>query len=220
MVDVIRCAYAVTDTVEIVDGRKNIINGNVFRNQIVAACRKLFQQRIFIVAALVKHFAQDFKTNLFVDADFFQFRFGKHRYIFADVHHTVREHFDLVALIVNDGNADALLLNTVGKLRGNEVAFVRKNFTRQIADNRLFRLKSCNTVGNAEFLIVFVTADTRQIIAMRVEEQAVQMRLRGFECRRLAGTKLFINLDKRLLGIDGGILFKCCFDTLIIAEKF
>ena len=46
------------------------------------------------------------------------------------------------------------------------------------------------------------------------------MSLCRFKCGRLAGTKSLINLDKSLLCIDSGILFKRSLNSLVIAEEF
>ena len=54
---------------------------------------------------------------------------------------------------------------------------------------------------------------------MGIEEQAVEVRLCGLKCRRFARTKAFINFDKRLFGVDCGILLKRCLDSFVIAEE-
>ena len=219
VVDVVGGADAVRDAVQIVNRRENVVNRDVLRNQVVAARRQFFQKQIFVVAAFVKDFAEHFKADFFVDADFFELIFRKHRDIFADVDHAVGIDFDFVALVVENNDVNALLLNAVGKLFCNHFPFVGENFARKVADNRFFCAEAGDSAGDAELFIIFVSAHAGKVITVGVKEQAVEVRLRGLKCRRFARTKTFINFDKRLFGVDCSILFEGCLDSFVIAEK-
>ena len=54
-----------------------------------------------------------------------------------------------------------------------------------------------------ELLVDLVTADLRQVIALRVEEEVLEQGLRALGRRRLAGAELAIDvLERLLLGLD------------------
>ena len=71
----------------------------------------------------------------------------------------------------------------------------------------------------AELLIDLVTADFRQVIALRVEEQALEQRAGGVDGGRLAGTEALVQLDERLLLGGGGVAVEGAQDHLIAAEQ-
>ena len=57
--------------------------------------------------------------------------------------------------------------------------------------------------GEAELLIHLVAADLREIVALRIEEQAIEQRAGAVDGRRLAGTEALVQLDERLF-LRGG----------------
>ena len=59
--------------------------------------------------------------------------------------------------------------------------------------------------GEAELLVHLVATDLGQVIALRVEEQAVEQRAGGIDRRRLAGTEALVQLDERLFLGGGGV---------------
>ena len=63
----------------------------------------------------------------------------------------------------------------------------------------------CKTRADLQLFVVFIAADTGQIIAMLVKQQRYNVLDCGFDGRRLAGTKLAVYFKKRLIAVFGCI---------------
>ena len=72
----------------------------------------------------------------------------------------------------------------------------------------------------AELLVDLVAAHLRQVVALRVEEQALEERAGRVDGGRLAGTEALVQLDERLLLRGGGVAVERAQHHLARAEKF
>ena len=71
----------------------------------------------------------------------------------------------------------------------------------------------------AELLVRLVATDLRQVVALRVEEQAVQQRASGVDGRRLAGTEAAVQFDKRLFLGSGRVAVERAQHHFGVAQK-
>ena len=138
----------------------------------------------------------------------------------ADVHERLRG--DLVRLLhahalahdaLHTGEADAeLVLNELADRADTAVAEVvdvvdARAFLTGMQRDDVFHRGGDVLVGQgrgvvvgveAELLVDLVAADFRQVVTLRVEEQALKQRTRGVDCGRLARTEALVQLDKGL----------------------
>lgn len=71
----------------------------------------------------------------------------------------------------------------------------------------------------AELLVDLVAADLRQVVALRVEEQALEQRAGGVDGGRLAGTEALVELDERLFLRGGRVAVERAQHHLVVAEE-
>ena len=218
MVDIVRGADIVRQAVEIVDGGKDIVDRDVLGDQVVTAGEQLLLEHILILAALFKHLHEDGVLDLLIDAAVFKLFPGQIDKR-SDIDHAVADHLDLNALGIQIGLRNAVLLDLVRLLAGDNLAGLGQNLARGGIHHRLHQLVARQTGGDAQLLIIFIPAHAGEIVPVRVKEQAVQMGLRRVERRGLAGAQLAVDLEQRLLRILGGILFNRGEDALVTAEK-
>ena len=139
MVDIIRCSDLVRQAIKVVDGRKNIINRDMLRNQVVTAAFQLCKKSVTVVAALFEDFHQNSKANLFIDADILKLLLRKIN-ISADIHHAIGDHFDLFAFHIQISHAYAGLFNLIGLFAREHLSCLSQQFTGHWARNGLHEL--------------------------------------------------------------------------------
>ncbi|MNG34730.1 hypothetical protein D3C84_1212950 [compost metagenome] len=71
-----------------------------------------------------------------------------------------------------------------------------------------------------KLLVYFVTANVSQIVTFWIEESSNKQALRIIQCRRLARTKAFINLDQRFLGRICVVFIQRVANILVMTEQF
>ena len=71
----------------------------------------------------------------------------------------------------------------------------------------------------AQLLVDLVAADLRQVVALRVEEQALQQRAGGVDGGRLAGTEALVQLDQRLFLRGSRVAVERAQHHLVVAEE-
>ena len=220
VVDVVRGAYLVCKAVDIVYRREDIVDYDVVRDKVVVAESELLEKSLFVVAALVDYLGDYLEANLFVDAGFKKLFLGHSLgHIVHGIDHAVGDDLDLLALNIGDGDHNACALDLLSLRLGNNLACLGKNLTGQRSDNGLGKLAACKAGGNGELLIIFVSADARDIVSARIEEEIVEQLLGGLKGHGLAGTQTLEDFHERfalvlrLVSLDGG------FDSLIVAEE-
>ena len=85
MVDIICVTDTVSNTVEVVDCCKDIVNRDVVRNKLICTASEHFLEVILILAG-IKNFAKNIKTNILLDITLC---FCVKINIAGDVNHTV-----------------------------------------------------------------------------------------------------------------------------------
>ena len=183
MVDIVERTDIVAKTVEVVDRCIDVVDDDVFRNEVVSM---LFQSEEHIVLVPVflrfrKDIHQDRITDLFINADFFQF-FGskvpgtKER---KAVDHTVGDDFDFFPLFgQNKGFGNTGLFDLISFFGGDHIAGVCEKLTGLQIDDFTGKLTAGQTLGDTKLLIIFIAAYTGEVIAAGVEEQGIEMLFR------------------------------------------
>ena len=73
--------------------------------------------------------------------------------------------------------------------------------------------------GEVELLVDLVTTDAGQIVALRVEEQALEQAAGSIHGGRLARAQTTVNLDEGVLASEGGIALEGALDHIGVAEQ-
>ena len=55
---------------------------------------------------------------------------------------------------------------------------------------------TCKTRSDTQLLVVLISSEAAEVVSLGVEEEIIQMGNGAFDRRRLAGTELFVNVDK------------------------
>ena len=220
VVDVVGRADVVTEAVEIVDGRQNVVHGDMIGHQLRSAGGDHFLQCVLVVAAGFENFAQHAVAHALADAAFGHVEID----ILVNVDHAVGDDLDLALLTVlfhgdkRFAHAGIFHLQRAGAVDG------LTRFRHQLAGvgvgDRAAERVPGKAVGKAELFVIFISADAGQIITAGIEEQPLKVLLRIFHRQRLAGTQLAVDLQQCFLGVLGRILFDGGVQTLVIAEKF
>src|SRR3569833_1513906 len=71
--------------------------------------------------------------------------------------------------------------------------------------------------GDAELLVDLVAADLRQVVALRVEIEIFEQRLRGLLGRRLARTQLAVDVEEGIILARGVVLLQGDAHRLVVA---
>ena len=214
VVDVIGCAHAVGQAVQVVDGCQDVIHDDVFGDQLIHAGADRFQQ---VVAGVLFHqLAQHGKTHPLIDAQLFFI--AVHKIVEPD--HIVGEDFDFSSVHIQIGHGDALLFHLGGLFPGQHFAGAGQHFAGQRVGHRAAQLLAAQPFGDGHLLVEFITAHCGEVVAFGVKKQVVQQRLGTVHCGGLAGTQALVDLDQRILaGLDGRVFIQRGHDALIFAEQ-
>ncbi len=71
---------------------------------------------------------------------------------------------------------------------------------------------------DAELLVDLVAADAAQVIALVVEEEALEQDLRVRDGRGIAGAEAAVDLLQRLVGVAGGVLLEALDDGVVVLD--
>ena len=129
MVDIVNGSDVVCKTVEIVDCSKDIINDDVLRNKVIAACFELCFKSVNIALTLFENLSENAEAYLLVDADILKLFLCEERNILADINHTVGDDLYFCAFNVNISDCNACLLKLIGSLFGDNLSCLSKDFS-------------------------------------------------------------------------------------------
>ena len=219
MVDVVNRADAVAQAAQVVDGGEDVVLDDVLWNQILCALLDHLAQLLIGVAA-VQNLAQNREANLLVDADLLQLLLGVAGDVVEDVDHAVGDDLDGAVADLEEDGIDAGALDLLRLGAGEHLVRLRHHLAGAAVDDRLSNHMAGDAGGDAQLLVVFIASYAGHIVSSCIKEQAVQMALGAVHCRRLARTQLAVNLQQRLLGVVGAVLFDGCHNARVVAEKF
>jgi len=218
MVDVVDVADVVAEAVEIVDGREDIIHNDMVGHQLAGTFADGLPA-VLLRLVVFQDLLEDREADPFVDAQLPAVEIDEA----ADVHHTIRNDLDFAALAVvvhhhiRDGHTGVLEFDSAGT--ADQVACLIQNLAGQRIDDRAGEAAAGQPVGNAQLFIVFIPAHPGQVVPPGVEKQALEMLLGIFHGQGLAGAELAVDLEQRLLGVLGDILFNGGVDPLVVPEE-
>ena len=177
-------------------------------------CGELLFELLFVVAARFENLGEHCVAHTFVDAALCLCIKGN---VFCNIDHAVRDNLRLLVVLKgNPGGGHTGVVDVFGKRAGHNGARLCHHLAGRRVDDRAGKLSA----GEVQLLIVLITADSGEVVASRVEEQAVQMELCAFNRGRLARTELSVHLKEAFLHGVRGILIDGRKDALVFAEVF
>ena len=232
MVYVIDSAYALAEIYEIAYRSEYVIENDMFGDKLIGFLLDVLLDFIGI-CRVFEDFTENLERNFFVDSVFFGIEINISLY----VHHAVSDnlshsfnHLDSgfasfvgeVFLSLNgyESGINASLFDFAGFFVGNGFTRVSHYLACKGIYNWLGKHMTCKAGGYAEFLVVFVSSETAQVISLCIKEKVVEVSYGTFDRRRLAGAEFLINVNE-CLGIVLGLVFleDCLFKSFIRTEK-
>ena len=141
------------------------------------------------------------------------------------IHTAIGDDLDLLGLLLQrilDLQHDQIHTGVV-RLLGHLAGDLGTGLDQQLAGQRSHHILSGHMAGDAagqrQLLVHLVAAETRQVVAARIEEQHVDLVGSGLHRGGLAGTQLAVDLQQALVLVLGGILLQSGQDALILAEE-
>ena len=221
MVDLIGGADAVVKAQQVVDGGKDVIDGDGAADQnIVVLAQQLLL--LFHIGGGVEDLADLGKVGALIDTGLgldveAEEVLGVDAAVGDD-----NERTGLLALLLNeDGNAgNTGVIDLLGLGHVDLLALGGQQLAGQRGDDVLGSPITGNAAGQAEFVVHLIAAKTSQVVTARVKEQVVQVRAGVFHRRGLTGAQLTVDLEQALLGVVGDVLFERGVDLRLgIAEE-
>ncbi len=214
MVDIIGGADMLRKTIHIVDRSKDILDRDVVGNELARAALDLSLELLLALAG-VEDLAQYVKAYALPDAE----RGTVEVNIRVDIDHAVREHLDLMTVLSGNVNElDAGVVDLCRHLTGDGIAALCQHLAGARSDNGLRQGLVGDTTGKIQLFIIFISADARHIVAPRVKEEVIDVRLSALDGGRLRGAQLAVYFDQTVLNALAAVLFKGRLDALVIAE--
>ena len=213
MVDIVGIAHPVGQTVEVIDGRHDIVHNDVLGNQVVQVVLDGLNQVLALV--LGQQVLEDGVAHPLGDAVFLRVEVHK----VLHVHHVVGEHLDRRPVQVQDGLVDALGVQLHGPLTGENLAGLGNDLPGGGVRHRLKQLLAVQSAPDSQLFVELVPAHGGQVIPPGVEEQAVDERLGGVHRGGLAGAELSVNLQQGLLVGLAGVLLQGGHNAGVLPEE-
>ena len=101
---------------------------------------------------------------------------------------------------------------------GDHLAGLGHQLAGQRVDDGARQLLVGNSAGQIQLLIIFIAAHAGKVVASRVKEQPVDVRLRTFDGGRLTGAQLAVYLKQSLFGVFAGVFFNGGQNAVVLAE--
>ena len=214
MVDIIGGANAVAQTVQVVDGGQDVLHSDGAADQLVMVAAEHFLLLLHIGGG-VEDLLDLIKGAALVDAALLDIK-GEEALC---VHTAVGDDLDLLALDAQNNGIHTGGICLLGQLTGDLALGLNDDLASQGSNDVLSGNKASDAAGQRQLLVHLVAAETRQVIAARIEEQHVDLVGSGLHRGGLAGTQLAVDLQQALVLVLGGILLQSGQDTLILAEE-
>ena len=220
MVDIIGGTNIVAQTVQVVDGSQNIGDRNGAADQlVVVAAQHLLL--LFHIRGGVEDLLDLIEGAALVDAALLHVE-GEEALC---IHTAVGDDLDLPALFLHgivELQHDQIhtgIVSLLSQLAGDLGTSLDQDLAGQRSDHILSSHLTGDAAGQRQLLVHLITAETRQVITARVEEQHVDLAGSRLHRGRLAGAQLAVNFQQALFLILGGILFQSSEDALIVAKE-
>ena len=206
VVDIVSHADIVREAGEIVDRREDIVLRDMLRNELRDAICGDLLELVDVPVDLTQDLEHDRKLRALGDADVLE--------VAADdmlrLDHTVAEDLDLSLAVVEvyPHLIDAGVLNGHRLLHIESFLSLEQQLAGDRGNDRSRELPARDPLAERELLVVLITSDCREIIALRVEEQIIEQQLCRLDERRLARTQLLVDLLERLIAERSMVLLR------------
>ena len=215
MVDIVVQPHPGGEVQQIADGGINIINNDVLGNQFIMAAGDGVLESSLILSGLLENFAQHAEADLLLDGQPQRPAVDE----IVDINHAVRDDLDGLLADLDINAVNARMFNSLGIRPGENSALLKEDFAGHRVYNRSGKLAVGNPLADRQLLIVFVTADLREVIPSGVKEQRVDVASGGIDGGRLAGAQLAVNLLQRLIDRLDRILLDGGAEQLVLPEE-
>ena len=223
VVDVVRGAHAEGQAVEVVDGRHNVVHGDMLGHQLVHAVTDEVEKVLLaqgIGLPLVQQLLEHPAAHLFGDAGLG----GVEVHKLGHVHHAVREHLyhmhaGVEVVHLHHGLVDTQVVQLPGPFPGEHLARLGHDLAGGGVGHGGAQLLARQTGPDGQLFIELVPANPGQVIPPGVEEQGVHQALGGVHRGGLAGTQLAVDLQHGLLIALAGVLLQGGQDAGVLAEQ-
>ena len=218
VVDIVHVSDVLAEVDEVAYGREYIFNCDVLGDKLLCARLDEDTQGVLVACCFLEDIAEDSEAHVLVDAEGLNIHIAG---VGLDVDHAVAAYLygSALACGVNDGNVDnAGILDLESLLLCDYLALVDKDLTGQRRDDCLGSLLAVDTLGNSELLIILIAAESGEVVSLGVEEQHVELILRGLHGSHVAGVELLVDLEKSLFLVLGAVLLDGAGDSGVVAE--
>ena len=215
MVGVVGVADIVGQAVQIVDGGQDVVGDDVLRDQLVDPVPDHFLQGLFIPRGVAEDGFQHREVDLFVDAD----RLGIEVHESLQIHHVVGEHHHVVTFHVQKDAGNAAAFQEIGPLAGQGLSRFGDQLAGHGIHHRQRQRASRDAGAQSQLFVVFESSHAGDVVALGVEEEAVEQRTRAFHRGRLARAETAVNFHQRFAFGLGGILFQGGEHPLVFPVK-
>ena len=187
MIDIIVVTDVIFQMHVIVNGRENIVPGNMLGNQVVdiPADRRL---DILFRLVLLENLSQHRIVYQFRNAQ----RFGFTVHIVGNIHHHVGENLHVSGLRLNPHIGDCRVLDLIRQLTVHLRTGFRKDFSGGLIHHILGEDHAVDPIAQHQLLVEFITSHLCQIITPGIKEHGVDQALGALHRQRLAGTDLAV----------------------------
>ena len=215
VIDVIILAKTPLQMHVIVDGRKDVLNGDVLGNQLVHVLLQGIAKLLGIIAELLEDLFEHGIINQFMNAEIIRVTLNK----IGDVNHHVGKNLNVSLLRLDHYVGNCRILDLVSKLSRYLGASLGDHVTVDGIDNVLRKDLMTDTIAKGKLLVELVASNLCEIITAGIKEHRLDQAVRTLNAQRLAGTDLLIEFKKTFLIIGRGILLKTSLDLRLVAEK-
>ena len=214
MVDVVGIADAILQMHVVVDGRKDVLAGDMLRNQAVDVAADRIQE--LLAFKLLHQLLQKRIVHLFGDAQVSRLHVRDKG---AQIDHHVGQDLHDALFRMHIDRRDRSVLDLVGQGLGQDRAGLGDDLAGLPAHRVLRQRQAGDTVAQGQLLVELVAAHFRQIIPSRIEEHAADQGLCTVNRQRLARAQLAVQLEKAVLIVRGRVLLHAGRELRLLAEE-
>ena len=216
VVDVVRGADVVGQTVQVVDGGHDVGHGDVVGDQLLLGAADRFLQLAALV--LLQQLAQHGEGDHLVDAHLRGVEAGEGGEALL-VHHVVGEYHHQLAVHVHHSPVHTSVVQLLGPLPGENLASLGDDLAGEGVGDGLGQPAAGQPGPQSHLFVELVAAYGGQVVPPVVEEGGVDQGLGGVQRGGLAGTQLAVDLQHGILVGLAGVLLQGGQDALVLAKQ-
>ena len=218
MVDIVNTADAVVQADAVAHGRHNVVHNDVLGHQVADVEADGLLQRL-LIGIFLDQTLEGGNVHLFGNAHAGGIEIQEG----GSVGKIVADDLDVEAAALVFGvqhhAVDARPLNLIGQLAGNRLARGSQNLAGLGMHDVLRRDAARDARGKRQLLVELIATDLGQIVSLGIEQQTADQGIGAVDCRGLAGTQLFIDLEQTCFHALGGIALQRRLQVLFRAQQ-